>query len=106
MEHRGRVIYRFSLTTSVKTDFIRNIGQNRDNLVFVRTLIDLAGNFNLETVAECIETEEEARLLADEGVDYLQGFAFGEPMLEVDWSATHIPLVVPTGSTPISKVAG
>lgn len=78
----------------VKIDgsFIRNISQNRDNLVFVRTLIDLARNFNLETVAECIETEEEARLLADEGVDFLQGYAFGQPMMEVDWTATWTPL--------------
>jgi diguanylate cyclase (GGDEF)-like protein len=93
----------------VKIDgsFIRNIGQNRDNLVFVRTLIDLARNFNLETVAECIETEEEARLLADEGVDFLQGFAFGKPMMEVDWSVAHMPLaVIAADAKPLSKVAG
>ena len=71
----------------VKIDgaFIRNIGDNPDNLVFVRTLIDLARNFNLQTVAECIETPEETALLRKEGVDFLQGYAFGKPELAAPW---------------------
>jgi EAL domain-containing protein (putative c-di-GMP-specific phosphodiesterase class I) len=71
----------------VKIDgaFIRNIDQNPDNLVFVRTLIDLARNFNLQTVAECIETPEETELLRKEGVDFLQGYAFGKPTLVAPW---------------------
>ena len=69
----------------VKIDgsFVRNIGTNQDNLVFVRSLIGLARNFELETVAECVETQDEAELLTGEGVDYLQGYAFGKPTLEL-----------------------
>jgi diguanylate cyclase (GGDEF)-like protein len=71
----------------VKIDgsFIQNIGANPDNLVFVRTLIDLAHNFNLETVAEGVETQEDAVLLAREGIDFLQGYAFGRPELDIVW---------------------
>lgn len=88
----------------VKIDgsFVRNIGQNPDNLVFVRTLIDLARNFNLETVAECVETEEEARLLAAEGVDFLQGYAFGKPELEIEWPEPAEPQLV---RIPVSVAA-
>ena len=74
----------------VKIDgsFVRNIGDNPDNLLFVRTLIDLASNFDLLTVAECVETEAEAELLANEGVNYLQGYLFGAPSLQEPWSTT------------------
>ena len=76
----------------VKIDgaFIRNIGENPDNLVFVRTLIDLARNFNLQTVAECIETPEEMALLRKEGVDFLQGYAFGKPSLIAPWHEPEV----------------
>lgn len=72
----------------VKIDgsFVRNIGHNPDNLVFVRTLLDLANNFNLETVAECVETLEEADLLTNEGVHMLQGYAFGAPVSGQPWT--------------------
>lgn len=74
--------------TKVKIDgtFIRRLGENPDNLVFVRTLIDLARTFNLETVAECVEDMREATLLVNEGIDYLQGFAFGVPDMTVPWA--------------------
>ena len=72
----------------VKIDgaFVRNLGENPDNLVFIRTLIRLARTSNLETVAECVETEAEAELLLNEGVHYMQGYAFGKPDLGVPWS--------------------
>jgi len=66
--------------------FVRNLGENPDNLVFIRTLIRLARTFNLETVAECVETEAEAELLLNEAVHCMQGYAFGKPDLEVPWS--------------------
>ena len=74
--------------TKVKIDgsFIRKIGENPDNLVFIRTLIDLARTFGLETVAECVEDMDEAALLLNEGVDYMQGYAFGKPELDKPWT--------------------
>ncbi len=84
--------------------FVRHIGDNPDNLVFVRTLIDLAKTFNLETVAECIETPEEAELLRAEGVDFLQGYAFGAPELDAPWRDA----AVAEPETPVAepKMAG
>ena len=84
----------------VKIDgsFVRGIGRNPDNLVFVRTLLDLVRNFNLDSVAECVETEEEARLLVREGVRYLQGHAVGSPSLVRPWaSAPATALLAKTG---------
>jgi EAL domain-containing protein (putative c-di-GMP-specific phosphodiesterase class I) len=56
-----------------------------DNQIFVRTLVDLAKNFNLKTVAEWVGSAEEADLLEQFGVDYFQGFHLGEPELEPAW---------------------
>ena len=67
----------------VKIDgsFVQNLTANRDNQFFVRTLVDLAHNFNLPTVAEWVGNAEEVAMLKSFGVDYLQGFYLGEPKL-------------------------
>src|SRR5215813_2437782 len=56
---------------------------------FVRNLLGLAEAYGMETVAECVETQEDARFLIGEGVKYLQGYYFGKPSLE-----TPAPLTV------------
>ena len=55
---------------SVKIDgsFVRGVASNIDNQLFIRTLLGLAEGFGLETVAECVESVEEARHLARKGV--------------------------------------
>jgi diguanylate cyclase (GGDEF)-like protein len=68
----------------VKIDgsYVKGLVQSPDNQIFVRTLVDLAKNFNLKTVAEWVGSDEEAALLESFGVDYFQGFHFGEPVLD------------------------
>lgn len=69
----------------VKIDgsFVENLHQSPDNQFFVRTLIDLAKNFGLETVAEWVEDERDADLLREWGIDYMQGFLFGAAQMEL-----------------------
>lgn len=71
----------------VKIDgsFVRDLARNRDNQVFVRTLVGLAKGIELATVAECVETLEEAELLKADGVQYLQGYCFGRPTVEPEF---------------------
>lgn len=81
----------------VKIDgsFVRNLAQEPSNRVFIKTLVEIAQTFGLETVAEWVADEETADLLADSGITYMQGFLFGRPFLaselpegqSVDWSA-------------------
>ena len=72
----------------VKIDgsFVRELPNNPDNQLFVRTLINLAKGIGLKTVAEWVENEEEAELLRGEGVDFLQGWHCGKPTIEPPWS--------------------
>jgi len=61
--------------------FAQNLTASPDDRFFIRTLIDLAHNLRIPTVAEWIEDEATARLLAEWGVEYLQGHLFGKALL-------------------------
>jgi len=84
----------------VKLDgsFCENLSTNRDNQYFVRSLIDLAKKFDLKTVAEWVQTKEDAILLSSWGIDYLQGDIFGEAVLAPPWKAlaTSVERIVPS----------
>ncbi|HXC56537.1 MAG TPA: bifunctional diguanylate cyclase/phosphodiesterase [Rhizomicrobium sp.] len=71
----------------VKIDgaYVKGLTASPENQVFVRTLVGLAKNFNLKTVAEWVESEEDAQLLEAMGVDYFQGFFFGVPEIAPKW---------------------
>jgi diguanylate cyclase (GGDEF)-like protein len=81
----------------VKIDgsFVRNLADNVDNQLFIRNLLGLAEAYGMETVAECVETQEDARFLIGEGVKYLQGYYFGRPSLETPAPMT---VVVPAAA--------
>lgn len=65
-------------------EFVRNITHSSADQIFVRSLIELAKQFDMKTVAEWVRDEETAVLLRDAGVDYLQGFLFGRPKVILD----------------------
>lgn len=76
----------------VKIDgsFVVDLATNPDNQFFVRTLVNLAQNFNLPTVAEWVSNAEEVEMLRQFGVEYLQGFYLGEPELSLPGSVHSI----------------
>jgi EAL domain-containing protein (putative c-di-GMP-specific phosphodiesterase class I) len=65
----------------VKIDgiYIRNLKENTENYLFIKTLLDFSKSYGLETVAEFVESGEVAKILMSLGVDYLQGYFFGKP---------------------------
>jgi diguanylate cyclase (GGDEF)-like protein len=64
--------------------FVQNLARSPDDRFFVRALVDLAHHLGIATVAEWVEDEEAALMLAGWGVDYLQGRHCGAPMLVGD----------------------
>ena len=66
-----------------------SLTRSDDDRAFVRTLIDLARRLGLETVAEWVQDEEAATILADWGCDYLQGVLVGLASLERPWLAAQ-----------------
>ncbi|MEM6728248.1 MAG: EAL domain-containing protein [Pseudomonadota bacterium] len=71
----------------VKIDgqFVRDIARDSNNQVVVGALQAVGRHFDMFTVAENVETAEDARLLTEMGVDCLQGYYFGAPTLRPPW---------------------
>jgi diguanylate cyclase (GGDEF)-like protein len=71
----------------VKIDgsFVRHLVDRPDNQTVLRHVLGLAGGLGLTTVAEWVETAEEAALLTQQGIDLLQGYHFGKPTIERPW---------------------
>ncbi|MEM7507412.1 MAG: GGDEF domain-containing phosphodiesterase [Pseudomonadota bacterium] len=85
--------FRFDLI-KIDNAFIEDIRNNPDNRFFVKTLIAIAERFEMMTVAEAVQDPEDARILADLGVGYFQGFYFGSPSLQLDPMPEPEPIVL------------
>lgn len=72
----------------VKLDgsFCRGLKHNAANQYLVRTLIDLTHKFDLKTIAEWVETPEDAEILKDCNIDLMQGNLFGEAAVALPWA--------------------
>ena len=66
-------------------EFVQNVLRSADDRAFVQTLIDLARRLHLETVAEWVQDEQAAAVLAAWGCDYLQGALIGLASSERPW---------------------
>ena len=64
----------------IDMSFVRNMFENRSNYVIVKTIIDMAKNLGLKTVAEGVETEKHFDELKKLGVDIFQGYYFSKPV--------------------------
>ncbi|MCX6076747.1 MAG: bifunctional diguanylate cyclase/phosphodiesterase [Campylobacterales bacterium] len=60
-------------------EFIININKDEKDRAFVYSILTLAKELNVKTVAEYVEDEEIVKTLREMGVDYLQGFHIGRP---------------------------
>jgi EAL domain-containing protein (putative c-di-GMP-specific phosphodiesterase class I) len=51
---------------------------DRDSAAIVRALVGLGAGLGLEVTAEGVETEEQRRMLAEQGCEQAQGFLYSE----------------------------
>jgi diguanylate cyclase (GGDEF)-like protein/PAS domain S-box-containing protein len=66
-------------TLKLDHDFVAGLGVERERTVLVRALIRLAGELGLITIAEGVETPQQAALLRGMGCPLAQGFLFARP---------------------------
>ncbi len=68
--------------TEVKLDrsFVSNLHRDPEDMIIVQTVVDLALALGHRTVAEGVEIEATAELLASIGCETAQGFLFAKPM--------------------------
>ena len=69
----------------ISGQFIRGMGTNPDNRSIVRALHGIAMEFGMLSVAESIETPQDAAIATQIGIDCLQGYYFAAPTTMPDW---------------------
>lgn len=77
----------------ISGQFISGIADNPDSQILTKALLSIAGHFEMFTVAEGVETAEDAAWLAGQGVDCMQGYYFGAPTLMPPWKAAEMQRV-------------
>ncbi len=72
----------------VKIDgaFVKNMADDTSDQIFIKTMIELAQTFGMETVAEWVGDERSVKHLTDAGITYLQGFFYGLPIDAADYA--------------------
>lgn len=63
----------------IDMSYVRNIGDDHYNTA-IDSLISLSKNLNMKTVAEGVETKEQALYLKGKGADLIQGYYYYKPM--------------------------
>ena len=64
----------------IDQSFVRDLAQNPDDAVIIRTIIQLGHNLRLEVIAEGTETLEQMDFLRREGCTAAQGYLFSRPV--------------------------
>lgn len=69
-------------TLKIDQSFVRNMGKDNTARELVKSIIALAQNMNMHTIAEGVEDANEANALREMGCDSAQGYFFAKPMDE------------------------
>jgi EAL domain-containing protein (putative c-di-GMP-specific phosphodiesterase class I) len=71
--------------------FVKDLPDSASDEAIVTALVSLANASNFKLVAEGIETEAQAELLAQAGVPYFQGYLFSKPLPADEFHAYCAP---------------
>jgi EAL domain-containing protein (putative c-di-GMP-specific phosphodiesterase class I) len=94
--------------------FVRDIESGSADEVIVKAIIRMAQSLGLSTVAEGVETPEQARRLRDLGATYIQGYYFSPPLAAdacrrlLTLEPSQVPRnsrLIPVSSSPVAEGA-
>ena len=71
----------------IKVDgtFTQDLANNPDNRSMAKAILSLAHSLETYTIAQKVETQSDAEILMDLGMDGMQGYFFGAPTLDPSW---------------------
>lgn len=78
--------YNFDIL-KIDMSFIRKLEENPKTKSIVRSIIGMAHELDIKTVAEGVETEEQLNFLKENGCDYIQGYYYSRPLPEEEFIA-------------------
>lgn len=80
----------FRYLSAMEVDYVKIDGESirqsmksRKGQAFMRSLVDLCHEINVEVVGEMIETDQMRELITKAGFDYAQGYLFGKPESDI-----------------------
>ena len=77
----------------IDQSFVRDILKNNDDKAIVRTIIQMAKNLNLKTIAEGVEDKHVLDIIASLGCDEVQGYYFAQPMEAIAFEKYQISTI-------------
>lgn len=78
-------LHRFPMNIlKIDQSFVRNLLKGKENRQLVRTIAMMAQNFDMGTIAEGVEEEEQIGVLREFGCDSGQGYFFAKPLSVAD----------------------
>ncbi|EPJ46480.1 MAG: hypothetical protein OFPII_20230 [Osedax symbiont Rs1] len=67
--------------------FIKGLPEDKDDIALTRSIIDIARNLNMLTIAEGVETEPQRLFLSELGCCQMQGFLKARPLAKSDFES-------------------
>jgi len=64
----------------IDQSFVHDIILDNNDAMIVKTIIEMAHNFDLDVIAEGVEDEDQFKFLHENGCALFQGYLFGKPM--------------------------
>ncbi|MCW8825494.1 MAG: EAL domain-containing protein, partial [Gammaproteobacteria bacterium] len=68
----------------IDRSFVNNLDNGEEHINMIETIVAIAHNFNMDVIAEGVETAEQQKMLQRLGCERLQGFLFSKPLAPED----------------------
>lgn len=68
----------------IDQSFIKNMIENENDIAIIKSILSLGEAFNMEVIAEGVETKEHFEFLTELGCKMFQGYYFGKPQNATD----------------------
>ena len=88
-------------TLKIDQSFVRDIGSDADDRAIVQAIVQMAHALQLTTIAEGVETQEQALFLGLHGCDMVQGYRYCRPQppaAALAWVRARLAAPVPDGA--------
>jgi EAL domain-containing protein (putative c-di-GMP-specific phosphodiesterase class I) len=64
----------------IDRSFVRDLETDQNDRAIAEAIVVMAHKLGLKAIAEGVETEQQKKILAEVGCDYVQGYYFAKPM--------------------------
>ncbi len=81
-------------TLKIDQSLVRGLPEDKEDVSIVKAIIALANSFNLNMIAEGVETKAQKDFIEENGCNYIQGYYYGKPMSALDIENIYLPKTI------------